>query len=111
MFHVDGKPLNYCTIQSNYKIAQKKSGVPYTGTHCLRHGMATLAREVGGMGLDSVVAMTGHKDLKIADHYSKIDGEVQKETSLRILEHIQKLQNRQIQSEMPENVTYVRRIK
>ena len=73
--------------------------------------MATLARKVGGMGLDSVVAMTGHKDLKLADHYSKIDGEVQKETSLRILEHIQKLQNREIQSEMPANVTYLRRIK
>jgi len=111
LFHVDGKPLNYCTIQSNYKFAQQKSGVPYTGTHCLRHGMATLARRVGGMGLDSVVAMTGHKDLKLADHYSKIDGEVQKETSLRILEHIQNLQKRQIQSEVPQNVTYLRRIK
>jgi hypothetical protein len=57
----------------------------------LRHGMATLARRVGGMGLDSVIAMTGHKDLKLADHYSKIDGEVQKETSLKIVEHIKSL--------------------
>lgn len=53
--------------------------------------MATLARKVGGMGLDSLVAKTGHKDLKLAAHYSKIDGEVQKETSLKILEHIQQL--------------------
>jgi hypothetical protein len=29
--------------------------------------MATLARRVGGMGLDSVIAMTGHKDLKLGD--------------------------------------------
>lgn len=43
------------------------------------------------MGLDSVIAMTGHKDLKLADHYSKIDGEVQKETSLKIVEHIKSL--------------------
>ena len=35
--------------------------------------------------------MTGHKDLKLADHYSKIDGEVQKETSLKIVEHIKGL--------------------
>jgi hypothetical protein len=41
--------------------------------------------------LDSVIAMTGHKDLKLADHYSKIDGEVQKETSLKIVEHIKSL--------------------
>lgn len=91
LFHVDGQPLNYCTIQVTYRDAQKRSGIPYRGTHCLRHGMATLARRVGGMGLDSVVAMTGHKDLKLADHYSKIDGEVQKETSLKIVAHIKGL--------------------
>lgn len=50
--------------------------------------MATLAHRVGGMGLDSVIAMTGHIDLKLADHCSKIDGEVQKETSLKIFEHL-----------------------
>lgn len=42
------------------------------------------------MGLDSVISMTGHKDLKLADHYSKIDREVQRETSIRILEPISK---------------------
>lgn len=39
VFHVDGEPLNYCTIQINYRGAQRKSGVPYTGTHVLRHGI------------------------------------------------------------------------
>lgn len=91
LFHVDGKPLNYCTIQINYRGAQKRCGIPYRGTHCLRHGMATLARKVGGQGLDSVMAMTGHKDLKLADHYSKIDGEVQRATSLNVLDHIREL--------------------
>ncbi len=51
----------------NYRRAQRKSGIPYTGTHILRHGMAKLARQIGG-GLDAVLAMTGHKDLKLADH-------------------------------------------
>ena len=104
LFHVEGKPLNYCTIQSNYRSAQSKTGIPYSGTHCLRHGMATLARKVGGMGLDSVVAMTGHKDLKLAAHYSKIDGEVQKETSLKILDHIQQLGLREIELPKDSNV-------
>lgn len=111
LFHVEGKPLNYCTIQSNYRQAQRKTGIPYTGTHCLRHGMATLARRVGGMGLDSAVAMTGHKDLKLADHYSKIDGEVQKETSLKVLEHIQKLQIQEQASHLPANVVPLRKVK
>jgi integrase len=87
VFHVDGEPLNYCTIQINYRGAQRKSGVPYTGTHILRHGMAKLARKVGG-GLDAVLAMTGHKDLKLADHYSKSNEDDQKDFSEKIMKHI-----------------------
>ncbi len=85
VFHVEGKPLNYGTIQVNYRGAQRKSGVPYSGTHILRHGMAKLARKIGG-GLDSVMAMTGHKDLKLADHYSKCDEDDQKEVSEKIMQ-------------------------
>jgi integrase len=84
VFHVEGKPLNYCTVQSNYKRAIKKADLPYSGTHILRHGMATLARKVGG-GLDAVIAMTGHKDYKLADHYSKLDNEYQREISEKIM--------------------------
>lgn len=73
--------------------------------------MATLARRVGGMGLDSVIAMTGHKDLKLADHYSKIDGELQKETSLKVLEHINKLGLTESDKVLGENVIAMRRIK
>lgn len=89
VFHVEGNPLNYCTIQLNYREAQRKSGVPYTGTHILRHGMAKLARQVGG-GLDAVLAMTGHKDLKLADHYSKSNEDDQKHFSEMVMDHIRK---------------------
>jgi integrase len=89
VFHVEGEPLNYCTIQINYRAAQRKSGIPYTGTHILRHGMAKLARQVGG-GLDAVLAMTGHKDLKLADHYSKCTEDDQKNFSEKIMSHIRK---------------------
>ena len=87
VFHVEGLPLNYCNIQVQYRSAQRMSGIPHRGTHILRHGMAKLARKVGG-GLDAVVAMTGHKDFKLADHYSKLDTEYQKEISELIMEHI-----------------------
>ncbi len=89
LFHVEGKPLNYGTIQVNYRQAQRKTGIAYTGTHCLRHGMATLARKVGG-GLDAAIAMTGHKDVKLADHYSSLHEELQMETSIKIMDHIKK---------------------
>lgn len=49
--------------------------------------MAKLARKVGG-GLDAVVAMTGHKDYKLADHYSKLDSDFQKEISIKIMDHM-----------------------
>lgn len=87
VFHVEGNPINYCTVQLNYREAQRKSGVPYSGTHILRHGMAKLARQIGG-GLDAVIAMTGHKDLKLADHYSKCDEDDQKHFSEKIMDHI-----------------------
>ena len=62
----------------------RAANLPYSGTHILRHGMATLARKVGG-GLDAVIAMTGHKDFKLADHYSKLDSEYQEELSKKIM--------------------------
>jgi len=51
--------------------------------------MAKLARQVGG-GLDAVIAMTGHKDIKLADHYSKCDEDDQREFSEKIMKHIRK---------------------
>jgi integrase len=86
VFHIEGKPLNYCSIQSNYRGGQRKSGVPYSGSHIMRHGMAYLARKVGG--LEAVMAMTGHKDIKLANHYSKGNEHDQKETSLKIMEYL-----------------------
>tara|TARA_Y100000768_G_scaffold386975_1_gene376789 strand:+ start:1794 stop:2303 length:510 start_codon:yes stop_codon:yes gene_type:complete len=87
VFHVEENPINYGAVLVNYRNAQRKSGVPYTGTHILRHGMAKLARQVGG-GLDAVMAMTGHKDIKLADHYSKCTEDDQREFSEKIMEHI-----------------------
>jgi integrase len=103
LFHVEGKPLNYGTIQVNYREGQRKSGITYTGTHNLRHGMATLARQVGG-SLDAVLAMTGHKDLKLADHYSKIDEYIQKQTATKIMDHINQTMGNCIENSQNENV-------
>ena len=69
-----------------------------SGTHILRHGMATLARKVGG-GLDAVIAMTGHKDYKLADHYSKLDTEYQKELSEKIMRFIDTKRSNQLDTD------------
>ena len=59
--------------------------------------MAKLARQVGG-GLDAVIAMTGHKDLKLANHYSKCDEDDQRMVSEKIMEHIRQ-KNHTIESD------------
>lgn len=111
VFHVEGNPLNYGTIQLNYREAQRKSGVPYTGTHILRHGMAKLARQIGG-GLDAVIAMTGHKDLKLADHYSKTNEDDQRHFSELIMEHIRKQKGHDQESKSDfSNVIRLRNVK
>lgn len=98
VFHVEGKPLNYGTIQLNYREAYRKSGVKNSGTHTLRHGMAALARKVGG-GLDAVIAMTGHKDIKLADHYSKLSEDFQKDVSLKIADFLNGLKHPETEKE------------
>ncbi len=49
--------------------------------------MATLVRYVGG-SLDDVTAMTGHKDLKLADHDSKNTFEDTMEVSEKVMKVI-----------------------
>lgn len=111
VFNVESLPLNYGTIQVNYRGAQRKSGILYTGTHILRHGMAKLARQIGG-GLDAVLAMTGHKDLKLADHYSKSNEDDQEHFLETIMKHIrrQKAEDHAPQSDF-ENVIRLRNFK
>lgn len=110
VFHVEGNPINYCTVQLNYREAQRKSKIPFSGTHILRHGMAKLARSVGG-GLDAVIAMTGHKDLKLADHYSKCDEDDQKNYSEKIMEHIRKTIKKDSSHASFENVVSLKNYK
>lgn len=107
VFHVEGAPLDYGTIQLNYREAQRKGNLPYSGTYILRHGMAKLARKVGG-GLDAVIAMTGYKDLKLADHYSTCNEDDQKEFSEKIMDHIrqERVQNQE-ELQTFENVVWL----
>jgi len=89
VFHIEGKPLDYSNIQVHFKSGQSKARLDVSGTHILRHGMAKLARKHGG-GLDAVIAMTGHKDLKLADHYSKNTFEDTKEVSEKVMKEFRK---------------------
>ena len=87
---LNGKPLNYGTVLGAYNRAFKKLGFPYTGTHCLRHGCASLARTLTG-SLDAAMSVTGHRDARVAEIYAEFSDSVQINTSLQIEEHLKSL--------------------
>lgn len=70
VFHKDGEALSYRQIQHHYSKAFKKAGLlQFSGTHTLRHSIASIARELSG-SMDAVQSLTGHKSLRQAEHYA-----------------------------------------
>lgn len=90
LIQLGGRPLNYGTALSAYNRAFKKLGLPYSGTHCLRHGCASLARTLTG-SLDAAMSVTGHKDARVAEIYAEFSDTVQVDTSLQIEAHLKSL--------------------
>ena len=78
IFHEEGRPLSYRTIQYQYNKALKKAGLypEFTCTHILRHSMATITRKVT-RSLDATQAVTGHRDQRLAEHYATVPLEAQ----------------------------------
>ena len=75
---------------------QVKAGVLARGTHvCRIGGSKTVRRDFGN--IDSVISYTGHKDPKMADHYSKLDSDDSKKVYSRVSDLIlnAKLKNNQ----------------
>lgn len=89
VFHIEGRPLHYREIQHHYNWALKKCGLygRFSGTHIMRHSMATITREVTG-NLDSVQAVTGHRDQRLAQHYAALSSDVQKDAVLSVEEYL-----------------------
>lgn len=89
VFHDKGQPLGYRQIQYNYDWALKKAGLGdrFSGTHILRHSMATLTRQVTG-SLNSTQAVTGHKDFKLVQHYAALDNGENKKAIMAVESHL-----------------------
>ena len=91
IFHKNGKPLKYNHIQRNYNKALKAAGVSFTGTHILRHGMATTTRQL--LGLNHSQAVTGHKSIRMLEHYAENNYfELNKESLI----HVEKFLNEKL---------------
>jgi integrase len=89
VFHHEGKPLKYRSVQHAYNYALKKVGLDKktSGTHMLRHFTATLTRLVCG-NLDAVQSVTGHKTSRLVEHYGVIAKTLQSESITKVEEHL-----------------------
>lgn len=85
VFSLDGNPLNYRQIQHHYDSALKRCGLSdrFSGTHILRHSMATLTRKVTG-SLEATQAITGHKDQRLVQHYASMNQDANREAQIQI---------------------------
>lgn len=92
LFHDNGNPLEYRQIQYAYDKALKDCGLgdKYSGTHIMRHSMATTTRRVTG-SVDATQAITGHKDVKLVQHYGALPTDLQKETAIRVEKFLNEL--------------------
>lgn len=88
VFHENGYPLSYRKIQHAYNFALKQCGLGarFSGSHILRHSMATITRLVTG-SLDATQAITGHKDQKLVQHYASMPDQAQKDAVKSVDEH------------------------
>lgn len=70
-FHHKGKLLRYDMILKEFNHALKAAGLPYSGTHVIRHTMATIARK--NMGLDAAQAILRHTSARMSEEYARLD--------------------------------------
>ena len=70
-FQYKGNLLRYDMILKEFNRALKKAGLPYSGTHVIRHTMATIARK--NMGLDAAQAILRHTSARMSEEYARLD--------------------------------------
>lgn len=71
-FHRKGKPLRYGLILNNFNKALERAGLDnYSGTHFLRHSLATHVRNEAG--LDVAQAALGHTTSRQTERYARLD--------------------------------------
>lgn len=73
-FNRHGKPLRYGQILENYNRALMKAGLTdFTGTHIMRHSMATFTRKEAS--LDTAQKMLSHQSSRQTEAYAKLDAD------------------------------------
>lgn len=77
----EGKPLPYRHIEYRYSRALKKAGLPFRGTHLLRHASLTELYD-SIPDLKMVAKFAGHSSTKATEIYAKARGSKMQEAAL-----------------------------
>jgi integrase len=81
LFQMDGKVIEYRTIQNKYDRALKAANLPFTATHILRHAALTEAYSSCG-DLLAVQRLADHTDVRTTQKYAKVrDAQLRKAQS------------------------------
>lgn len=70
-FQRKGRPLRYGLILEEFNRALREAGLPYSGTHVIRHTMATITRK--NAGLDATQAILRHTTARMSEEYARLD--------------------------------------
>ncbi len=94
LFHLDGEPLNYRSIQYQFNKALKNAGLypRFSSTHFNRYSGGTAVRRIAG--LDHAQAAGRWKDSEMAQHYCSIDDELQREGTVMHEEEMSEMMSR-----------------
>jgi integrase len=71
LFHHKGNHLRYGMILNEFNRALKETKLPYSGTHVIRHTMATITRK--NHGLDAAQAILRHTTARMSEEYARLD--------------------------------------
>lgn len=66
------EPIRPDVVRNTVRLAYRRSGLPYTRVHILRHTLASRVLETGGT-LKEVADMLRHRDLDTSMIYAKVD--------------------------------------
>lgn len=90
LFQINGGWITYRQIENKYTQALSNSGLPYSGTHILRHAALTEAQEISG-DLNQTKFLAGHSSIKTTEKYAKVRPHQVRETQSKLDEKFEQL--------------------
>lgn len=87
LFTIDKEWPSYRYIQHAYDRAFRAAGIPFTGTHIIRHASLTEAQDTCG-DLKITQALAGHRSILTTERYAKVRDSKMREVQMQVAEKV-----------------------